>query len=61
MLSSGVENLENCSPGITINPGQKKLFSPIKELLGVSPFLTSSCTSEQSDKKMCGIGTETNK
>jgi hypothetical protein len=30
------------------NPGQGKLFSTIKEFLGESPSLTSSCTTEQS-------------
>jgi hypothetical protein len=29
------------------NPGKRKLFSTIKELLGQSPSLTSSCTTEQ--------------
>jgi hypothetical protein len=29
------------------NPGYQKLFSTIKEVLGQSPYLTSSCITEQ--------------
>jgi hypothetical protein len=33
--------------GITKNLGEQKLFSTIKEPLGESPCMTSSCTTEQ--------------
>jgi len=35
------------SSGITKNPEYQKLSSTIKELLGKSPYLTSSCITEQ--------------
>jgi hypothetical protein len=41
-----LEQFANLS-GITKNPEYQKLFSVIKELLGKSASLTSSCTSEQ--------------